>query len=310
MSRHSKPDFLDIINEYPWDNMQKHIVGDAIRQFVVNILDSTAEMLLLDGRTIEEAIAMLRASQDLISKKITEILNKNVRQDIAISSLQLAVTALQQAIEELKNITPEPGGSTLAFSDQFKKINEVVYLNLKFITANPPDIAESNVTPIINYEETNIIGWDESYISSSYNDETGEYRFEALKDWHHGAIDPVYSWFFPVSLLTDSEIDDFNNTTGSRHVFQMDVKVNSILYNGLNQPKFYWAIQYYWQGHKDIIAPLAPYVENEFSYGKKELTINDTLRSLRIAFFTSEINNYIPAGSVFILKNINFQKFA
>lgn len=332
MARHSKPDFLDIINQYPWDNMQKHIVGEAIRQFIVNILDSTAEMLLTDGRTIEEAITMLRNAQDAIRDKIASIENNSAQQDLKISALQQAVTALQQAVEQLKNITPEPGGSTLAFSDQFKKINEVVYLNLKWITANSPDVPEepgspivpnvtSNITPNVTDDGTNILGWDkDTFISSSYDEELGEYRFEALVDWHvdeipYGSAAAV----FPIALMTNAEIAQWNNAQGNTVSFQIDWMVSPYLYMVIRYPDggeypFYSAWTFDTRGATFIgIAKNGDWA-NQFNKFEKQVNVSlyggrvDTLKSCRIMFLFQGGKTHIPAGSVFYIRGINVSK--
>lgn len=305
MSRHSKPDFLDIINEYPWDNMQKHIVGDAIRQFVVNILDSTAEMLLLDGRTIEEAITMLRSAQDAISAKITSLENKSAQQDSKISALQQAVTALQQAVEQLKNITPEPGGSTLAFSDQFKKINDVVHLNLKWVTAQEEPQPSIYMTPNVD------IVSPPYPMSYSYDPELDEHRFETLEDLSPRGEGGFSRIVQPVNLLTDAEHQDLDDSLGRYIIITFELKINQVLYDSI--PLDAYGDKYIYvstDSGTTYIGKIA--VVDQFSeMGEENRMFIAPMSSIRLAFsyrYADNENRFMPVGSVFSLRKVRIYK--
>lgn len=305
MSRHSKPDFLDIINEYPWDNMQKHIVGEAIRQFVVNILDSTAEMLLLDGRTIEEAIAMLRSAQDAINAKIASLENKSAQQDSKISALQQAVTALQQAVEQLKNITPEPGGSTLAFSDQFKKINEVVHLNLKWVTAQEEPVPSIYMTPNVD------IVSPPYPMSYSYDPELDEHRFETLEDLSPRGEGGFSRIVHPANLLTDAEHQDLDDSLGNIIIITFDLKVNQVLYDSIPVSSDGDRHIYVSTDYGATSLGVIPGVDEFSKMGRENRMFIAPMSSIRLAFsyrIADAENRFMPVGSVFTLRKVKIYK--
>jgi hypothetical protein len=94
MARLSREQYLQLISDFVWANLNKEITGPVLRQFIVNILDSTAEMHLLDG------------------------------------------TSIEKAIQELRNRAGGGAVGDTQFSEQFKIVEDVVWMNLKMITAN------------------------------------------------------------------------------------------------------------------------------------------------------------------------------
>ncbi|TAJ13065.1 hypothetical protein DMA11_10390 [Marinilabiliaceae bacterium JC017] len=86
------------LQNFPWANLMKLATGSVVQQFFLNWLDSAAEGLLEDGKSIEEAI-------------------KELREKIA---------------------TGGGGGEGNAFSDQFRLINELVHWDPAYIAAKYP----------------------------------------------------------------------------------------------------------------------------------------------------------------------------
>lgn len=105
MARLTYDEFIDTITNFVWNNLNKEITGPVLRQFIVNILHSTTEMKLKDERTIEKAIS-----------------------------------DIESAINKLKNNVSvgdgDEGGSSVQFSEQFKNVDDVIWMNLSLITAD------------------------------------------------------------------------------------------------------------------------------------------------------------------------------
>lgn len=129
MARQSYDQLIESITNFVWSNLNKEITGAVLRQYLVNIVHSTAEMRLLDGRSIEKA-----------------------------------VSDIETAINELKNNVSSGDGSSVQFSDQFKTVDNVVSLNLKMLTAEsdeePPapapatDVIALNTSPVKGFAST------------------------------------------------------------------------------------------------------------------------------------------------------------
>ena len=192
MARLTREQYLEIIDSYPWSNLNKEITGDVLRQFISNILDSTSEMHLRDGQSIEESIAALRNS-----------------------------------------------GAAGEFSEQFKIISNVIWLNLKYISANnyeepEPVIPVETGNFIVKETDTYIPYWDpDTFVDIDYDSETGINSISVLQNWNIvGGLLGSLGMGVPAGFIFDTEqLNDFNAETGRYGYLRFQFKGNENVKN-------------------------------------------------------------------------------
>jgi len=190
---------LQDLNNFPWSNLQKLITGQVMKDFLLNWLDSVGEGVLSDGKTIEVAITELR-------DRIANITPGDPGGDPDNSKCQglafggdpapegkslgdwyvymgegpLTWTGPAKEKPGIVYLTVDgsnqqiwatvPFGTDEKYSDQFQKIDDVVHLNLQYISANADTLMEMSdlyfayfnfIPSVINNREVELV-WDNS----------------------------------------------------------------------------------------------------------------------------------------------------
>lgn len=192
MSRLTYQKFIDIINDFAWSNKNKDITGDVMCQFIVNILHSTAEMKLLDGRTIEQAIAELKNTASIGNGTSIVFSDQFKIEDNTVSLNLKYITANSEEEEE----TEPPSGY--------------------------PNFIEKESNPYVT-------GWEaKTFMLINYDTTSGIDSIAVLKDWPIlegllGSLGMAVPAAFNFSV---DKIATFNASTGTYGYLQFQFKGN------------------------------------------------------------------------------------
>lgn len=115
---------LQDLNNFPWENFMKQITGPVAKAFFLNWLESMAEGLLEDGRSIEDAIAEIEGNIGDFSA-----LQQQVGEDLDVNQ------SIEEAIYELKQKIGSGSGDGNVFSNQFKLLQDIVHWDPAYVAA-------------------------------------------------------------------------------------------------------------------------------------------------------------------------------
>jgi hypothetical protein len=194
------------------------------------------------------------------------------------------------------------------FSDHFKIVDGVVYLNVDLITAESESDDSSDYYQITANDDGSIVDWSESLYSISYDSSTGESVCTALSDWE--GTDLTWPTLQPFYLFEEGcdALAAVNSGSGDYVYIEFDMSINQILVDSNAR-----VVRLYFYGDNFTSVP-------SFLLSSDTETVNCSVRrnlptslgdinyvTFGVASSDSE-TILVPTGSVFTFSNLNIYR--